>query len=46
MEKAPQETLDERRSRAAQMGGPENVEKIHTRGKLTARERLDLLLDP
>ena len=46
MEKAPQETLDERRSRAAQMGGPENVEKIHTRGKLTARERLNRLLDP
>lgn len=27
-------------------GGPEKVEKIHGQGKLTARERIDLLLDP
>jgi acetyl-CoA carboxylase carboxyltransferase component len=27
-------------------GGPERVEKQHKSGKLTARERLDLLLDP
>jgi 3-methylcrotonyl-CoA carboxylase beta subunit len=27
-------------------GGPEKVEKIHKQGKLTARERIDLLLDP
>ena len=46
MEKAPKETLDERPRRAAQMGGPESVEKIHTRGKLTACERLNRLLDP
>src|SRR5687768_18475093 len=26
-------------------GGPEKVEKIHSQGKLTARERIDLLLD-
>ncbi len=26
-------------------GGPEKIEKIHKQGKLTARERLDLLLD-
>ena len=26
-------------------GGPEKVEKIHKQGKLTARERIDLLLD-
>ena len=27
-------------------GGPAKIEKIHTQGKLTARERIDLLLDP
>jgi len=27
-------------------GGPEKIEKIHKQGKLTARERIDLLLDP
>ncbi len=27
-------------------GGPEKVEKTHKQGKLTARERIDLLLDP
>jgi propionyl-CoA carboxylase beta chain len=27
-------------------GGPERIEQQHGRGKLTARERLDLLLDP
>lgn len=27
-------------------GGPEKIEKIHTQGKLTARERVDKLLDP
>ena len=26
-------------------GGPEKVAKIHKQGKLTARERVDLLLD-
>ena len=25
-------------------GGPEKIEKIHKQGKLTARERIDLLL--
>src|SRR3954447_17867986 len=27
-------------------GGPEKIEKIHKQGKLTARERVELLLDP
>ena len=27
-------------------GGTEKIEKIHKQGKLTARERIDLLLDP
>ena len=26
-------------------GGPSKIEKIHSQGKLTARERIDLLLD-
>src|SRR5829696_1192964 len=28
------------------MGGPDRVERQHSLGKLTVRERLDLLLDP
>jgi len=27
-------------------GGPEKIEKIHKQGKLTARDRIELLLDP
>ena len=38
--------LDERRDAAFAMGGPERVEKyMHSRGKLTARERLLRLFD-
>ncbi|MDO8877295.1 MAG: carboxyl transferase domain-containing protein [Pseudolabrys sp.] len=43
-----QETLKDlaaRRARAKAMGGGAAIEKIHTAGKLTARERLDILLD-
>ena len=29
-----------------QGGGKKRVEKLHAKGKLTARERIDLLLDP
>jgi len=46
-------TNDERLSRLGQMraeallgGGPVRIERQHAWGKLTARERLDLLLDP
>jgi len=46
-------TNEERRARLARMreealqgGGPVRVERQHAWGKLTARERLDLLLDP
>jgi len=46
-------TNEERLSRLARMraesllgGGPVRVERQHASGKLTARERLDLLLDP
>jgi len=35
-----------RREQARAGGGPERIEKIHARGALTARERLELLLDP
>ena len=37
--------LAARKARAAEMGGPERVAKQHARGKLTARERIALLLD-
>jgi len=37
----------ERRNRAALLGGcEERIQRQHAEGKLTARERLDLLLDP
>jgi acetyl-CoA carboxylase carboxyltransferase component len=38
--------LDEMRAEALRGGGPERVDRQHSAGKLTARERLDLLLDP
>jgi methylmalonyl-CoA decarboxylase subunit alpha len=38
--------LREMRRLARLGGGPERIEKQHAQGKLTARERLDLLLDP
>ncbi len=37
--------LQERERRAILGGGLERIEKEHSKGKLTARERLDLLLD-
>jgi len=38
--------LKERKEKLLQMGGAEAVEKQHSRNKLTARERIDLLSDP
>lgn len=38
--------LRTRLAAAAEMGGPESVAFHHGRGKLTVRERLDLLVDP
>jgi len=38
--------LDAKDAEAAQGGGAARVEKQHRDGKLTARERIDLLLDP
>src|SRR5438045_8269125 len=37
--------LVELKARVALGGGPKRVEAQHARGKLTARERIDLLLD-
>ena len=45
----PRELLDDlhhRQSLAEQGGGPERIAQQHKKGKLSARERLDLLLDP
>src|ERR1043166_76890 len=39
------EKLEERRSRARAGGGPARTDAQHKRGKLTARERLELLMD-
>ena len=38
--------LEHRSQRAEQGGGPERIAKQHASGKLTARERISLLLDP
>jgi acetyl-CoA carboxylase carboxyltransferase component len=37
--------LEARRAKVREMGGPERIQKQHERGKLTARERLELLFD-
>ena len=39
------EDLHERREKAKLGGGEEKIAKQHERGKLTARERIDLLVD-
>jgi acetyl-CoA carboxylase carboxyltransferase component len=46
--KTTQERIEELRRRRAQAGAgdPQAAEKQHARGKLTARERVELLLDP
>ena len=38
--------LDEMNEAALQGGGAASIERQHARGKLTARERIDLLVDP
>jgi propionyl-CoA carboxylase beta chain len=43
---APLQQLDETNARALVGGGPERIAKQHEAGKLTARERVELLLDP
>ena len=37
--------LEQRRAKALQMGGSDKIKKQHDQGKLTARERIDHLLD-
>ncbi len=39
------ERLREMKAKSRQGGGPDRIEAQHKRGKLTARERIDLLLD-
>ena len=38
--------LEELRAQARLGGGEKRIEAQHAKGKLTARERIDLLLDP
>ena len=38
--------LEEKRVAARSGGGERRIEAQHAKGKLTARERIDLLLDP
>ncbi len=38
--------LDKRHRQAEEGGGAERIEKIHASGRKTARERIDMLLDP
>ena len=42
----PKDTLADLERRAELGGGPERLERQHAAGKLTARERMDLLFDP
>ncbi len=44
-ERTPQERLDDLRARALLGGGEKAVERQHARGKLTARERVELFVD-
>ncbi|MCH8238170.1 MAG: methylmalonyl-CoA carboxyltransferase, partial [Proteobacteria bacterium] len=38
--------LEEKRERARMGGGQKRIDIQHAKGKLTARERLEILLDP
>jgi len=40
------EKLRQMREQARQSGGPERIERQHAKGKMTARERIEWLLDP
>ena len=44
--KDPKELLRERNERAVQGGGERRIQRQHDAGKMTARERIDVLLDP
>lgn len=41
----PLEELEQRRTRALAMGGEERIRRHHESGRLTARERIELLID-
>ncbi|MGB0270249.1 MAG: carboxyl transferase domain-containing protein, partial [Bacteroidia bacterium] len=41
----PREILSQKREQTLQGGGEKRIEAQHKKGKLTARERLNLLLD-
>ena len=45
MDKTPQQILKEKREESLLGGGIKRIEAQHSKGKLTARERLDILLD-
>jgi len=45
-ERDPIRKLEEMEARALEGGGPDRIERQHEAGKLTARERIDALLDP
>ena len=38
--------LEQRETKALQMGGPAKIKRQHDKGRLTTRERIDQLLDP
>ena len=38
--------LEQRKAKALQMGGAAKIKKQHDKGRLTARERIERLLDP
>src|SRR5207247_2932682 len=38
--------LERRRARSLELGGPARIQRQHQRGKQTARERVDMLVDP
>jgi acetyl-CoA carboxylase carboxyltransferase component len=38
--------LEERKARALLMGGAEKIKKQHDKGKMSARDRINQLLDP
>src|SRR5262245_31220057 len=40
------EEIERRKAFARRMGGEENIARQHANGKLTVRERIDLLADP
>ena len=46
MSMTPVDDLRERERRAEEGGGAERLQRQHEAGKLTARERIDLLFDP